>query len=363
MFQQSFKALMTWRLVGDSQRITQDIEALNEALSSRPAAHPPESMRVKTGFVKPFGPHSKPGVFVEPVGKDAWMIAHTTCERRVPSKAFKQAVQRRLLEVEKETGEVPRARDKAAAKEYVFERMLPQAFVEESTVYAILTRHHVYLGVNSAAVAEKILDDLRSVTGSLKVIPGQAVEPPIANFTRWFVQGNVSHLSSGGTETAFPSLYLGQRFVIEDPETRSKIRGTWEHLDDSEFVEWIEATQARVLTIGLTWRDLDVLDTDKGVSFNLTDMLGVRGIKWPKDVLDLAREELGSYSDEELDEATEAERARAEVEADAILMTHLLRSIWGVVTEALGGEQAPDEPDLDQEQSVEPDLEDEDDLI
>ncbi len=362
MFQKSFKALMVWRLVADSQRLTQDIEELNASLAERPAAHPPESMRIKTGFVRPFGSLSQPGVYAEPVGKDAWLIAHTTCERRVPSKAFKQAVNRQLEKRESETGERATARDRAQVKELVYEEMLPHAFVEENTVYAVLTRRHIYLGVNSAKVGEKVLDDLRSVLGSLKVIPGQAEEPPIAAFTRWFNQGHVSHIDALGTERKLDALSLGQRFVIEDPETRSKIRGTWEHLYDADFVNWVEHTGARVLTLGLTWRDTEVLESDTGVSFTLTEMLGIRGIKWPGDVLDASRNDLGSYSHEDLDSEDEDLRARAEVESDAILFAHLLRSIWRTVTNALGGEQAPNEPD--EFEDPEPALDDdEDDLI
>ena len=343
MFQKSFKALMTWRLVADSQRIPEDIDALNDALSKRPAEHPPESMRTRTGFSQPFGNASSPDTFVEPVGKDAWLIAHTSCDRKISTKAYKQAVERHLRDLERETGEAATARDKAQAKEYVLEEMLPQAFVEENTVYVILTPKHLHICVNSARVGETVLDDLRSVLGSLKVIPALANDGPIAAFTHWFKQGSVSHQDNRGDEIPFPQFYLGQRFVIEDPETRSKIRGTWEHLYDDDFVNWVHTTGARVLSIGLNWRDDDVLQSETGVTFILTEMLGIRGIKWPKDLLDGDRAGLGGYSDEELDEITEEERERAAIAADAILFVDLLRVIWKTVTDALGGEQEPEE--------------------
>lgn len=357
MFQKSLKALMTWRLVADSQQLTEDTEGLNAALASMPAEHPHASARLKAGFVPPFGHASSPDTFLEPVGKDIWMLAHMTCERRVPAKAYKQAVARHLHELEQETGTPATARDKAQAKEYVFEEMLPQAFVEENTVYAFVTPRHIHVCVNSAKVCERVLDDLRYVVGSLKVIPALANDAPIAAFTRWFAQGSVSHIDERDVETPIPQFYLGQRFVIEDPETRSKIRGTWEHLYDDDFVNWVHTTGARVLSIGLNWRDEDVLQSEAGVTFILTEMLGIRGIKWPRDVLDGDRSHLGSYSDEELDEATEAERERAEVAADAMLFADLLTQLWQAVTDALGGEQeleeahdsAPLVPDMPQD--------------
>lgn len=87
----------------------------------------------------------------------------------------------------------------------------------------------------------------------------------------------------------------------------------------------------RVTSLGLIWESADLGDD---VSFQVNEMLGVRGIKWPQVIAQRASDHAGDHDDDD-------EQQLAAARATLMILSHEIRTLWVDLLHALGGEALP----------------------
>lgn len=325
----AFNNLMVWRLV---EPIHLDAVALNEALAERRAGNPTAGQMTKTGFIPPL---AEDDCYVETLGA-AQLIAINTAKRLLPGKVVRGHVERKAREIEKAEGRKVFAREKQRMKEEVIETLLKHAFIDHSQVYALLMGPYIFLGVSSVKRGEALLDCLREAVGSLKVVPVAVQRTPIHHYTRWFSEGVV---------TDSDKFTLGSQFSVHGTTSESEaVKGSWPFSTDDTLSDWVAQGGQKVTAIGLHWHADDL---DHEVPFVVNEMLGVKSLKWPPEIVDMARDDAG-------EDADDYGMARATV----LMLSHEMSRLWQDLLDALGGEAIPNGAS---QHEPEPDADDEDD--
>lgn len=309
----AFNNLMVWRL---HEPIALDDVALNAALAEHAARPPSASEMERVGFIEPLGCQD---LYVERISPETSLIAINIAKRMLPGKIVRRIVDNKAKELAETTGRKVYASEKQRIKEQVFEELLPRAFVDHSQVYAMLQGPYIILGVASAKRGEMLLDILRHAVGSLKVTPVSVPRTPIHHYTRWFGYGDVRDSAR---------FTLGSQFTAHGTTSDSEaVKGSWPFSSDETLSDWVVQGGKKVTAIGLHWQS-ETLEGE--VPFVVNEMLGVKGIKWPPELVDRAVNEAG-------DEAEAVEVARATL----LLLSHEIGAMWRDLLNALGGEALP----------------------
>lgn len=309
----AFNNLMVWRL---HEPIALDHVDLNEALAKLAAQAPSASEMERVGFIEPLGCQN---IFIEKISPETSLIAINIAKRMLPGKIVKRIVDNKAKQIAEAEGRKVFAREKQRIKEQVFEELLPRAFVDHSQVYAMLQGPYIILGVGSAKRGEMLLDALRHAVGSLKVTPVNVHRTPVHHYTRWFGYGDVQDSSR---------FTLGSQFAAHGTTSDSEaVKGSWPFSSDDTLSDWVVQGGKKVTSIGLNWQSENL---ESEVPFVVNEMLGLKGIKWPAEIVDMAMNEAG-------DEAEEIEVARTTL----LMLSHEIGVMWQDLLEALGGEALP----------------------
>jgi len=309
----AFNNLMVWRLV---EPLDVDPAGMNEALAQHESQPPAAGEAERTGFIEPLGDK---GLFVETVAPGVELVAINTAKRMLPGKIVRRAVDGKVFEIEKNEARKVYAREKQRIKEDVLAEMLPRAFVDHSQVYALLIGDYIFIGNSSAKRGEALLDALRGVLGSVKVVPVSVTPTPIRKYTRWFVKGEVE-----GSD----KFTLGSQFVVHGTASeREAVKGSWPFSNDETLSDWIAQGGQDVTAIGMIWTSEGM---ESEVPFLVNEMLGVKGIKWPAAIVDRAVSDAG-------EDAEDRQVARATL----LLLSHEITALWQDLLAALGGEALP----------------------
>lgn len=324
-----FTAIHSWRVMTpDSQLWTQHPDQLNELLETQSAGTPGPGQIERSGFLSPFSdgdriPQLNDAGAVTPLR----LLCFNVSKRIIPAKVVKQEVTRRAAKMAEEEHRRITARDKQRIKEDVLGVMIPDAWVEHKQVYALVSEPYIFIGTSSARVAEDLLNKLRMALGSLPVRPVASKATPISGFSRWFSAGEVDDSQH---------LILGDKFLLQDKGTgKQKIAGTWED-NRVELEEIVNSGQAQVTALGLHYVPGNA---QRVVPFEVTSMLGVKGIKWPPELTDRIEEHLGERHADQEDEAAQAR----EYAQTSLYITHeLWRDMLTALLKALDGEAVPE---------------------
>ncbi len=310
----AFNNIMVWRLV---EPIREDRVDLSAALGDHPAKVPGAGAMQAEGFIPPLG---RDELYVEGIDAETSLIALNVAKRMLPGKIVKRAVEQEARKIAEAEGRKVFAREKQRIKEQVLEQLLPRAFVDHSQVYALLTRDYIILGTSSAKTGERLLDALRAaLPGGLKVVPVHLHGTPISSFTHWFGYGDVR-----GSDR----FSLGSDFTVHGTASESEaIKGSWPFSTDETLSDWIAQGGQRVTALGLNWHS-PTLETD--VPFVVNEMLGLKSIKWPPELLHKANDDAG-------DDAEEIDMAIATL----MILAAEFRELWRDLLMALGGEAIP----------------------
>lgn len=307
-----FTNFLTYRL---SQPLhPSDPEALSEALSQKPA-RPLGSQELSCmGFIEPMDTE---GEYAELIRPGMVFISARKSERLLPGKVVRQAVDAKVREIEEDQMRKVYAKEKARIKDEVVQTMLPRAFVTHSRINALLAPPYLFVETSSAKKADELLSLLREAIGTLPVRPVATQVSPIETFTDWVLHGG---------DTVPHPFALGESFQSRGASEESQtLSGKNVDLSLSDITQLIEAGR-RVNQLELQSED----HTGAMTVFTVNEMLGIRGVQWPEDLMAEIEKELG-------EEGNHIEVLRATLLLLGNQISHLLARLL----HALGGEEIP----------------------
>lgn len=301
-----FRNLLMYRLAANT---TLTADALETALTSKPAL-PCGSQTLSTyGFIPPFGKdEDAPLVHI---GQGFFLICARTEERILPGSVVRDAVQEKVDEIEAAQSRKVYKKEKDQIKDEVTQALLPRAFIRRSKTFAAIAPVQGLILVDSASAkrAEELLSTLREVLGSLPVRPVGVKTAPTATFTQWVKEHQASH-----------GLALTNECELRDSaEDGGIIRIKREDLASDE-VQMHLAAGKLVTQLTLAWEDK--------LSFLIDDKLTIKRLRFEDLLQDQAEEDGG-------------DDAASQFDASFILMMMTFVEFIPQLLEALGGEEIP----------------------
>lgn len=254
------------------------------------------------GFISPFGREEKE-VLSHRIGEHLWLTAGGE-DKILPSSVVNELLERKLEEIEEQTGNRPGGRERKRLKDDLIHELLPRAFVKSSRTDAILDLKHGYIVVDTSSkkTGENVMSDIRGLLGSFPALPLNAEIAPRSVLTGWI---------SG--EELPEGFGLGEECEMKDPvEGGATVRCSAQELRSDEIDRHLEAGK-QVTKLALVFED--------NLSFVIGDDLIVRKLKF----LDGALDQMGQ---------TEAEGRRAELDARFVLMSGEIRRLFLLLEKA-----------------------------
>ena len=295
-----------------------NLEAVNQALASKPARLPGKMELNAAGFTEPVG---EEGAFIERIAPMAYVFAYNLAERMIPGKIVRQQVAARVKQIEKEQERKVYAREKQQIKDEVLNQMLPRAFIDQKITYGMVVGPYILIDSSSAKRGEDILSTLRSCLGSLGVRPVSVKTTPIDAFTRWFTTG----------ETDGPFHMTGDFKANNRSDESDFVNGKGTSPEHEGLSDLVREYDRRVTVLGLGW------GTSPGetASFTVNEMIGIKGIKWPESLAEMAADQVGEEDDEDARRVTL-------LRTTMILLGAELKQLLEDLLDALGGEEIPE---------------------
>lgn len=301
-----FRNLLMYRLAANT---TLTADALETALTSKPAL-PCGSQTLSTyGFIPPFGKdEDAPLVHI---GQGFFLICARTEERILPGSVVRDAVQEKVDEIEAAQSRKVYKKEKDQIKDEVTQALLPRAFIRRSKTFAAIAPAQGLILVDSASAkrAEELLSTLREVLGSLPVRPVGVKTAPTATFTQWVKEHQASH-----------GLALSNECELRDSAEDGGIIHIKREDLASDEVQMHLAAGKLVTQLTLAWEDK--------LSFLIDDKLTIKRLRFEDLLQDQAEEDGG-------------DDAASQFDASFILMMMTFVEFIPQLLEALGGEEIP----------------------
>lgn len=302
-----FKNLLVYRL---TQSLAWEIDALEEALKSKPGREPASQELTTYGFISPLG---KKAEELTASASGCIMVATQKVERILPGGAVREAVTEKVDEIESEQLRKVYKKERDQIKDEIIQAFLPRAFVRRKNTYALIDTQAelIYINTASSRDAEDLLSTLREVMGSLPVRPVAVKINPSAIMTDWLK-----------TQKAAPDFHVLDKCELRDNhEDGGHVRCNRQDLT-SEEIQLHLGTGKQVTQLALAWQDK--------LSFVLNDRLVIRGLRFEDLLTDQAEADAG-------DDAS----AHGYFMASVTIMAATLRDFSLALMEALGGEELP----------------------
>lgn len=279
------------------------LETLAAALAERPFVECSSQQSESRGWTFP----REEGQLVRAVGSQ-WLICLKVATRMLPASVVKQELEKRVAQMEKNSGAKVTRRERRDLKEQIAGELLAKAFVRYRSVFAWIDPVNGWLVVDtsSKSKADEVIEVLSDTITPLDLALPNTNSAPTAVMTEWLANG----------EAALEFQLAGDcslRAGAADSRSVTYRNG----LDDSHIQEHL-AQGKQPLNLSLTYADR--------LTFTLTDALELRKIK----LLDVTREAVDGV--EGGDEIFNAEFA---------LMTGELQKVLKDLIEVHGGEVAP----------------------
>lgn len=308
-----FNNLLVYRLT-EASKFHIGREELNEALAAKPARLPTLGELKAEGFSEPLGIEDE---FIEEIRPYTYLLSVNFAERMLPGKIVRQRVQTRVKKLEVDEERKVYAREKQQIKDAVIAEMLPHTFIDQKLVRVLVSGPYIFIDATSAKKGEDVLCLLREVLGTLGVKPVTVKGTPIQSFTDWF------------TGRAKPEKFrlTGDFKANNDVNETDFVTGKGTSPKDEGLSDLVEEFHRRVTVLGLYWET----SMNEDVSFTVNEMIGIKGIKWPDAIMDMAAQDAG-------EEAEQINLMRATLLLLSAEMVTLLQNLL----DALGGEEVPD---------------------
>lgn len=305
-----FKNALVYSL---TQRMELTEDSLRSALESK-KARPCEGDEMSTfGFSPALGKHGQDLLHVV---NGLYLIAGTMQVRKVPPKVVNEQLDEKVREIEAKESRTVRRKERDQYKDEIVQSLLPRAFVNKSTVRAIIApeKDWIIVDASNPKTAEDLLSTLREVIGSLPVRPLSVKIAPSATLTEWLrsCAGKENAALSGGL------VALGDCTMIDTGEDGGSINVKRQDLSSEEIQRLIESGKL-VNSMSLAWSDK--------LTFRLDDKLKFKGLKFG----DLLHDQVKADSD----------NAASEMDATFTLMSSTFTEFMPVIVEALGGLEIP----------------------
>lgn len=308
-----YRVTTDWRRLHDSAQIT-------EALATRPARLPSVTELNAVGFSEICNEEDN---FYERVSANTHRFAVNFADRMLPGKIVRQRMLAEVHRIENDEDRKVFAREKNQIKDKIVLEMLPKAFIDQKIINVVVQGPLIIIDSTSAKKGEDILCLLREVLGTLNVRPMAVKGSPIQSFTDWFTRAEV------GDGEGFS--LTGDFKAISSDDDIDSLDGKGTSPKAEGLSDLVLEHNRRVTMLGLNW------NTENGevVTFKVNEMLGIKGIKWPESIADMAAENCG---EDKGDPATY-------LRATFLLLTSDIANLLAALLDELGGEDLPDNVD------------------
>lgn len=310
-----FNNILAYRLTDPAAFHKHGSEGLEDSLAEKPARLPAPMELSAAGFTPPLGIEDE---LVEVIRPYTYVIAVNFAERMVPGKIVRQRVSTKVREIEEEQDRKVYAREKQQIKDDVLSKMLPHAFIDQKIVRVMISGPYIFIDSTSANKGEDVLSMLREVLGTLGVRPVAVKTTPIESFTQWFTRNQLPE-----------NLSLTGDFKANNSGDESDfINGKGTSPEFEGLSDLVLEHGRRVTVLGLRW-----FHQEFGVetAFTVNEMLGIKGIKWPDEIVDMASADAGE----------EAEQITL-LRATYLLLAAEINALLADLLAGLGGEELPE---------------------
>lgn len=313
-----FTNLLVYRMT-EANAFHARADELNELLATKAARLPAATELSALGFSEPLGIEDE---YVEHIRNKTMTLCVNFAERMLPGKIVRQRVQAKVKEIEDGEERKVYAREKNQIKDTVVAEMLPRAFIDQKHIRVMIIGPYIVIDSTSAKKGEEILSLMRSVLGTLGVRPVGVKTTPIEPFTRWF------------TTQKLPAKFglTGDFKANSNNDEIDSITGKGTSPETEGLSDLVAEYQRRVIVLGMTWRT----SMDEHVRFTVNEMIGIKGIKWPDAIMDMASADAG-------EEADQINLMRATM----LLLAAEIGQLIADLLDALGGEEIPGNSDWD----------------
>lgn len=313
-----FNNLLVYRMT-EATAFHSRSDELNELLATKAARLPSPAELSAVGFSEPLGIDDE---YVEHIRPNTLTLCVNFAERMLPGKIVRQRVMAKVKEIEDNEERKVYAREKNQIKDSVVAEMLPRAFIDQKHIRVMIIGPYIVIDSTSAKKGEEILSLMRSVLGTLGVRPVNVATTPIEPFTRWFTT-NVAPARFGLT---------GDFKANSQNDEIDSLTGKGTSPETEGLSDLVAEYGRRVIVLGMTWRT----SMDEHVSFTVNEMIGIKGIKWPDAIMDMAAADAG-------EEADKINLMRATM----LLLSAEIGQLITDLLDALGGEEIPNNSDWD----------------
>ncbi|WP_295487918.1 recombination-associated protein RdgC [uncultured Pseudomonas sp.] len=292
-------------------RLTQavDFSGLGIALQAKPWREPATQELAAAGFIPPLATSNHMAHYSN-AGAKAHLIAFKKTERILPGAVLKEAVAKKVAEIEAQQLRKVYKKEKEQIKDEVVQALLPRAFLRHRITYAYLLDGMVLVDASSAKVAEDLMSTLRDAIGSLPVRPLGVKQAPMATFTDWVSAGDAPR-----------GLYLLDECELRDAgEDGGVVRAKGQDLTSEEIQNHLGAGKL-VTKLALAYEDK--------LSFTLDNKLTIKRLKFEDLLVDQAEQDGG-------------DDAHGQSIASLIIVADTLTGFYADLISALGGEELPE---------------------
>lgn len=295
-----FKNAQVYRLADD---FTVTADQLREALAQHPVTELTSEQISSFGWESPYGLDSDELVLETAESAGGHMLIQGRYSYRdLPSAVIKDALAKKVHEIESTTGRCVGRRERAELKDSLIFDLMRHAFIKHRVTRAAFVGQYLIVDAASSAQAEGLLTELRHALGSLPVTLPRFNSDFRLTATTWL------------SDTPPAGLRIGSEVVLEgiDHQTvrflNCDLDKAKPHIEEGMFVD----------RIGLRYDEL---------SFVLDDKLALRKLRFSDVLKSSVAEQAGDDSD-----------TRVEVEATFMITSALLMDTISHVMYCLGGE-------------------------
>ena len=322
-----FSNVMVYRLRKELSVAQDELEDLLGRAASRPLGHREMS---QFGFIRPFGDG---GAFVETIRPNVLYLSAIRRERSIPARVVKEEVTKRVRVIEDEQMRNVGRKERDGIKDEVLIDLIPRAFETTARINALICPPYIFVDQSSPKRAEDFLSLLRQTLGSLSVLPVMVKDDPAATMTGWVLDSN---------NLPYP-LTVGEAFQSRSRSQKDQtLSGKKVDLSDEEIRNLLTANRE------VTQLELGANISGTTMWFKLTNLITIKGLKWPADLSDTALDHAGADNDNSV----------ALERSILFIISSLLMGLVAELLQAFGGETKvelkPASPD-----SVTPEGEDE----
>lgn len=309
-----FNNLLMYRITSPLTAIHRH-DDLNAALAEKAARLPTFQELLAVGFNEMMGEED---TYVEQVNASTMLLAVNFAERMLPGKIVRQRVAARVKEIEEGEQRKVYAREKQQLKDSVIAEMLPHTFIDQKVIHVLIQGPYIIIDTTSAKKGEDILCLLREALGSLGVRPVTVENTPIQTYTDWFT----------GREKPEKFYLTGDFKAISNDDEIDSLNGKGTSPETEGLSDLVAEYQRRVVVLGLSRET----GTNESLTFNVNEMLGIKGVKWPDSIVDMAAADAG-------EDANKYTMFRATI----LLLATEIQNLMVDLLSALGGENVPDD--------------------